>query len=165
MALAQPQGDARDGPHVRRDPLALAAVAAGGGLEQGAVPVDQLHRQAVELGLQDVLHRKALAEALPQPLVEPAQSRFLLVGVEGQHGSRVLDRRKGVERLPGDPLGRGVVRDQIGELLLQVLQLVEEAVVVRVGDIRTVFDVIEIVVVADLGSQLGDPFSGLGWIP
>jgi hypothetical protein len=72
----------------------------------------------------------------------------------------VLDGRKRVERLARDPLGGGVVGDQVGKLLFQVLQLMEQAVVVRVGDLRAVFDVVEIVVVADVGAQLGDPLGG-----
>ncbi len=159
LVVAQPQGDARDGADVGGDALALAAVAPGRGLQQGAVAVDHLDGGAVQLGLQHVLDGK-FAQSLAHALVKAAQRRFGLVGFERQHGGGVLDAREAVDRLAGDALGGGVLGDQVRELFLQRDQLAEELVVGRVRDFRRVFDVVEIVVVADLGPQSGDPRGG-----
>jgi hypothetical protein len=79
VAFAQAQGDGEDGAHVGSDALAAPAIAAGRGLEEDAVLVDELDGGAVELGLEDVLHGEAGPQALPQALVETAERRFGLV--------------------------------------------------------------------------------------
>jgi hypothetical protein len=54
------------------------------------------------------------------------------------------------------PLRRAVGRDEIGELGLQLPQLALEPVVLRVGDLRLVDDVVEVLVPAQLAPQLLD---------
>jgi hypothetical protein len=148
--IAQAQGDARDGADVRRDPLAAPAVAACRGLLEHPAAVDQLDREAVELGLEDVLDGKVGTQPFAEALVEPAERRLVLVGVQGEHRRRVLDGREAGQRLPGHALRGRVFGDQVGELLLQGDQLMIELVVRRVGERRLVFDVVEVIVVADL---------------
>ncbi len=160
LAVTQPQRDAGDGADVGRDPLAPPSVAAGRGLQQGAVPVDQLDGEAVELGLEDVLHGNVRSQALAHPLVEAAQRRLGLVGLQRQHGSRVLDSGKGVDGPAGYALSGGILGDEIGKLLLQRDQLPIQPVVLFVGDLGSVFDVVEVVVMADRGAQLVDPPGG-----
>ncbi len=128
LAVAQLQGDAGDGADVGGDPLPLAPVAAGGRLEEDAVAVDQLDGEAVELGLEHVLDGDVRPQPLAQALVEAAQGGLVLAGVERQHGRRVLDGGEAVDRRAGDALGGGVLGDEVGVLLLQLLQLLEEAV-------------------------------------
>ena len=60
---AERQGDRADRLHVRRDVLSGLAVAAGGGRREAPVFVDQAHRDAVDLGLDDVGAGFALEEA------------------------------------------------------------------------------------------------------
>ena len=123
--------------------------------------VDQLDREAVELRLEHVLDGEVRPQPLAQALVETAEGGLVLVRIERQHGRRVLDGGEAVDRLAGDPLGGGVLGDEVRMRRLQRLQLVEEPVELRVGDRRRVFDVVEVLVVADLGAQFRDLLRGL----
>jgi hypothetical protein len=58
-------------------------------------------------------------------------------------------------RLGGDALGRRVGRDEVGMLLLERLQLVEQRVVGVVADLGVVEDVVAVTVVLDRPAQLG----------
>jgi hypothetical protein len=82
LAVAQPQRHAGDGAHVGGDAFALAPVAARRGLQQGAVPIDQLDGEAVELGLEDVLDVGLRPQTLVHALVEAAQRRLRLVRLQ-----------------------------------------------------------------------------------
>ena len=145
LVAAQAQGDAGDRAHVGGDPLAAPAVAAGDGVLEQAVAVDQLDREAVELGLHGILdgHGVPAAQPFAQPLVEPAERRLVLVRVQGEHGRRVLDGREAGQRLAGDPLGGGVFVDQVGECSSSATSSWIELVVRRVGDPGLVLDIVE----------------------
>ena len=94
------------GAEVGGDVLPHLAVAAGGPFGELAVGVDQLHRQAVELGLADVVHL-VRAEDLVDPGVELGQ---LLVGEgvgQAEHRAAVGDRRGSGRRAFLPPGGWG----------------------------------------------------------
>ena len=158
---AQHHGQAADRLEVGGDVLADAAVTAGGAAHEAAARVEQRHAQAVDLRLADV------GEALAGQ--HPADARLELaqiVGaggvVEREHRDAVLDRLKGLDRRPRHPLGRAVGGDQVGELRLQGLELPHERVVLRVRDLGTRLDVVEVVVVVNALAQLSDPLRGIG---
>jgi len=62
-----------------------------------------------------------------------------------------------VERLRAHALGRRVRRAQLRVLGLEVAQLVEQRVVLAVGDVGVVEDVVAVVVVLELLPELGRP--------
>ena len=59
-------------------------------------------------------------------------------------------------------LRRGVARDELGMLVLERLQLVEERVVRRIRELRVVEDVVAVVVVLDQATELGGALCGSG---
>ena len=69
----------------------------------------------------------------------------------------MLHRREQVFRRRADPLRRRVRRDQLGELVLERDQLVDELVVVEVADLWIVEDVVAVAVMVDLLAKLLDP--------
>src|SRR5207249_3136541 len=79
---------------------------------------------------------------------------FVVGVVEAEHRHPVRPRRKRRRRLFADALGGAVGGDEVGELRLQVPQLALEAVVLRVGDLRPVEHVVEVLVPAQLAPQL-----------
>ena len=70
--------------------------------------------------------------------------------------SEVLDLDEALGGLGPDAASRRVLGGELGMLLLDLLQLVEEAVVLRVGDLRLVEHVVAVQVVLDLLAQLVD---------
>ena len=156
--LGQPPGradrqrDAADRAHVGGHVLAGEPVAAGGGAHQAPVAVRQAHRQAVDLELADV--RDLVAGDGPDPLV-PGPDLLLLERVlEAEHRPAVLDLDELAARLAAHPLRRRVRRDQVGVLGLEPGQLPVQRVVLGVGELRSVEDVVEVLVPADLPAQL-----------
>ncbi len=77
----------------------------------------------------------------------------------------MLRLHKALARFTSDALGRRVRRDQFRMFCLQALQLLHQAVKLRIADLRRVQDVIEVLVAADLFAQfhapiiLGDSFA------
>ena len=69
-------------------------------------------------------------------------------------GVRCCDLLEPVARRRADALRRRFGRDQLRVLLLERLELVEEPVVLGVGDLRLVEHVVEVEVVVDLLAQV-----------
>ena len=67
----------------------------------------------------------------------------------------MLDRIEALERPRAHALGRRIGAQQVGVGGLEVAQLVQQDVVVGVGDLRLVEDVIEVAVMLELRAQLG----------
>ncbi len=61
------------------------------------------------------------------------------------------------ERLPADPLGGGIGRDQLGMGGFELLQFAVEGVVVGVGDLGGVEHVVAILVMPDQLAELRQP--------
>ena len=74
----------------------------------------------------------------------------------------MFDARKFFARRTADALRGRFRRDEIGEILLQLLQLGKKLVVFAVGNNLPAFDVIRVVVPADFGGEFGMAFLGVG---
>ena len=144
-----------DRAHVRRHVVAPDPVAAGHAPHETSLLIMEGHRQAVDLRLGHVVDG-ALADLAEDPLLELPQLLFVVGVVEAEHRHPVRPRRKRRRRLFADALGGAVGGDEVGELRLQVPQLALEAVVLRVGDLRPVEHVVEVLVPAQLAPQLLD---------
>ena len=149
-----------DGADVRGDVLPGGAVAAGGAAHEATLLVEERDREAVELGLADVVDG---AGDEPGDPLTPREE--LLAGervVEREHRLEVGDlrERRRDPRRAGTPGGR-VGGDEIGVLGLEVAQLAHEIVVLGVADLGIVGAVVPLVVVADGLAQLRDPLGHL----
>ncbi len=154
----QPARHRGDGLDVRRHVLAGYAVAPGRGPIETALAVHERDRQPVDLELAQV--RAAAAEPLGpgHPCIEVLGREHV---VEAQQPLQVLDRREVRREPPADPLARRVRRPQLGDLLLDALQLAHHRVVVDVGDQRRVEHVVAVLVLEQLGGQLRMPLPGI----
>ena len=154
--------DVADGADVLGDIVAGGAVAAGGGVFQGAVLVEKGNGHAIDLGFQryvDILS----AEVFPEALVESDQLGLRGVRVfqlehiiDAEHGDGVGDLGEAFEGLGADALGGGVGIGELGVSFLQILEFAEQLVVIRIGDFRFGVSVIEAVVVVDELAQFRD---------
>ena len=127
------------------------------------VLVHERDRGAVDLRLGDVGDGLVRVEALAhvvRPLLERLVGRHLLeepIRVRWSTLELVGGRR-------AHALGRRVGADKLGILLLERLELVEEAVVVGVRDLRVVEDVVAVQVVLDLPRGARPRASGPPWM-
>jgi len=124
----QAQRNLPDGLDVLRDVLADFAIAARRRLDQRAVLVPQVDRQAVELEFGDVFDRRVAllqAQFTPHAGVEVAGAAGLDVGLGAnrQHGHLVPHLGEAFQDPAADPLGRRVGRQQVRIGRLQRLQL------------------------------------------
>ena len=105
-------------------------------------------------------YEEALANPFPDlpedPLLELAQFLLVVGVVEAEHRHAMHPRGERFRGPLSHPLRGAVGRDQFRELRLQVPQLALEPVVLRVGDLRLVGDVVEVLVPAHLAPQLLD---------
>ena len=131
VVAGEPLRDAPQRADVRGDVLAGAAVAAGGGPHQPAVPVDQRDRQPVDLELAQPAGLRGL-------LLRPRRPGAQLVGVEhvaeAHQPLEVLDRREVGRVRAHDLLRRAVRRPQVGVGVLERPQLGHQPVVLGVAD-------------------------------
>ena len=132
----QPVRHRGDGLDVGRDVLAGAAVAAGEGPDQATVLVEQVDGQTVDLELaQQRGRRDVLATEAGVPRLELGVGERV---VERLHPLEVVDRGELRRDRAADLLGRRVGGAELGELLLEALQLAQPDVVLRVGQRRVV---------------------------
>jgi hypothetical protein len=68
----------------------------------------------------------------------------------------VLDGVETLDGPAGDALRRRIARDQVGVLLLETLELVQEAIELFVGDLGRVVYVVLLFVMADGDTKRGD---------
>jgi hypothetical protein len=159
------QWDGGDRAQVVGDVLADLAVAARGPGLEDAVAVDQGDGQAVDLGLGDVLELGIL-DALAREVVAHAldpRAQLLLAARVGQreHRLAVDDLGQRGDRLAADALRGRVRRQQLGMLRLDGAQLVEQLVVLVVGDGGVVEHVVAPAVLGELLAQLRGALDGL----
>ena len=128
--------DARNGAHVVGDVFAGGAVAAGCRAHEGAVAVEQVHRQAVDLQLGQPL-RCAAGEVpgalfgLGQPGAQLFEGEDVL---EGVHALQVGDGCEGLDGFAADFLGGRVVGDQVRVLRLNDFEAAVELIVLGVRE-------------------------------
>ena len=159
------QGEIADRPCVVSDVVADAAVAASCCQRQAPVIVSQRHGDAVDLQLKNPGDRPRIAGRSEEglDLSRPGDEVVGGVGVvDRQHRDRMPHRGKAIEGLPSDPLGRAVGGDEIGMELLEIAELVDEPVVLEIGDLRCRLDVVTPVVVADQRAESRDALRGCG---
>ena len=145
----------RDGAHVGGDVLALAAVAARGGNHQAPALVAQRNRKAVDFHLGGDIERRCGVELQEAPDAANEVAR-LFVGedvAEREHAHRVADLGEFRGRRGADLLRGAFLAGEAWKALLQRLDALPQPVVVRVGDFRLVFLVIEPVVPLQLADE------------
>ena len=165
-AVVDPRRDVIDRPQVGRHVLSDHPVAAGRAAHERASAIGQRDREAVDLRLRDEAQLLRLDVQRAQAVVEAGLPGAELLGAAGvrkrEHRLRVADLLESVERAPGDALGRGVGRDELGMRRLELAQLAYQRVVCVVADLGVVQLVVAVVVVCDLAPQLLDPVSRRG---
>ena len=152
---AQDHRQRADGPEIRRDVLADAAIAARRAAYEAAALVHQRDPEPVDLWLADVVE-VCTGQRTTQTRLELAQ----IVGrgrvVEREHCCAVLDGTERIDGLAGHALRRAVGGDEVGECALEIPQLAHERVVLGVRDLGSRLGVIQVIVVVDLLPQLAD---------
>ena len=91
----QLEGDSANGSHIGGNILAGGTVAAGRGLHQYAVFVENTHREAVELKLAAVGEIVSAFQAILYPLVEGEKALFIKHVVQRQHRHFMADLAEG----------------------------------------------------------------------
>ena len=165
--VLDPQRDRADRAQVLRHVLAHLAVAARSAADERAVLVDERDREPVDLWLGHevhLAHLDALTREIALRAEHPCGELVLVAGVgERQHRLQMPDLVELVERLTADALGGRVRREQIGMVPLEVTQLVQQRVVLDVGDLGVVEDVVAVSVVLELLAELAGPPRRLLW--
>ncbi len=142
-AAAQRQRNRANRADIGGHVLAARAVAAGGAAAQRSVLVSERDAQAVDLELGHVRDGiLATFGALSDALVERAQFLVVVGVVEAEHRHEVLDRVEAFDGTSGNALRRRIDGDEIGVVGLELLELVQQRVELRVGDLGIVVDVI-----------------------
>src|SRR6185295_19516516 len=100
------------------------------------------------------------AQRLPDALVECAHLPLVEGIADRQHRRAVLHFAELRQRRTAYALGRRIRRAQLGVLGLQRLQLAEQLVVLRVGDLRRVLHVVEPVMALEGFAEGFDSFRG-----
>ncbi len=129
IVIVEPQRDRADRTEVVGHVLADFPISAGRAALEHSVAINQRDRQAVDLGLGDVLEL-GVVDPLPRQVVaHPLDPRPQLIrgaGVgEREHRLRVPDLDQIADGLTADPLRRGVWRDQLRMRGLDRAQLIE----------------------------------------
>lgn len=164
--------DAVDGADVVGDVVACLAVAAGGGVIEGAISVDERDRDAIDLGFDgdgDIFAAEVFLEALVER-DEFGVGNVVVFWVEledvvdGKHRDEVGDLLEAFDGIPADALGGGVGVGELGVFFFEFLEFAEDFVVFGVGDFRGGVGVVEPVVVLEVLTELGDAVfrAGLG---
>src|SRR5437762_3289264 len=100
--------------------------------------------------------RLAEAAASSDAFVEGFQFVFVVRIVEAEHRRQMLDCVEALDWPSRDTLRRGIGGDEIGIVRFELLELVEEAVELFVGDLGIGVDVVTLFVMADLVTKLFD---------
>ena len=133
VVVGQPVGHVVEGQELLGDGLPHRAGAARGADREHAPPVHAVDGRAVDLQLARPADRRALGQAADDPIGPGPQVRLAEDVVERLHRLEVLERREGgVERRPHLLRGR-VGRAELGEALLDRLELVEAGIELRIG--------------------------------
>ncbi len=140
------------------DVLPDLAVTAGRPPLEHAVPIQQAHRQTIDLRFGDIFELRILDPLPRQVIAHPGDPGPQLVrGArvrQRQHPLGVAHLLEVADRFTADPLGRGIRGDELGMVGLDLAELVDQGVVDVVADLRIVEDVIPVAVVVELLAQL-----------
>jgi hypothetical protein len=141
------------------DVLAHPPIAPGGRHGQAPALVDELDAGAVELRLDHVGDLALGLQHAPDAFVEGAHLVRIHGVVEGEHGNAVRHLCEALGRRGADAPGGGVGARQLGVARFEVLELPEQAVVLRVRDLGRVLEVVEPAVTVQRVDQLVDPLA------
>ena len=158
IGLSQSQRHGRDCSGVLGNTLALGAVATRNRTYEPPTLVDQSDGSTVELGLEQVFHMPL--HTLANALVEATHVVLTVRRVEREHRSGVKEGRELRLRFTAYTLGRRVPGDEVGIRFLDSLKPPEEMIVVLVREFGARLNVVEVVVVADLGTKPLDLVGG-----
>ena len=118
------------------------------------------HGQPVNFKLAGIFH-PVQAQGPPDPAIEFAQGLPGKGVLHPQHRHLVGQGGEAGQGLPAHPLGGGIGGAQLRVALLQLHQLLHQAVKFGVADDGVVQDMVAVVVLLDLPPQGGDAFPGL----
>ena len=154
----QAQRHAADRLEVFRDVVAGLAVAAGRAGFQQAVFVAQVHREAVDLWLDEPCERLAGEQLFHahDPFAQRVDAVLREEIVERKHRHRVAHAFETGRRLFPDTPRRRVGRDQPGVGVFEVAEFAEKGVVFRVGNRGRGFVVVAAVVLLKLAPEPGE---------
>ena len=155
-AAEHAQRDRLDRAEIDGDVLSALPVTARRTAHEDAVLVDERHRRAVDLRLEDVGDGLVGVETLTHivgPLLQRLPGRDLL---EGAHRREVRHLREAGRGRCADALRGRIGSDEVGMLVFERPQLVEQHVVGAVVDLGIVEDVVAVIVVLDEPAKLRD---------
>ncbi len=109
--------------------------------------------EAVKFEFADVLDLLGGGEAGFEAIGPGAEVRLVVGVVEREHGAGVGEFGEAVFGLAADALGRGVGGDEVGVGGLEEFEAVHEGVVLGVGQLGGVKDVVEVLMVAEVGAE------------
>jgi len=142
VRIVEAERNIAHGAQIRGYDLADDAVAARGARHQHAVLVGEAHRGAIDLELLGVRALRILAD-------EPGEARLPLAQLvvvervpQRDHGEEVSVLGELTLRRSANALRGRVERAELGVLLLEVAQLAIHAIVLEIGDLRTVEHVV-----------------------
>ena len=161
-ARSELEGQGANRPKIDGDIFTDCAVSARCAAHKSSLIVDQFDRQPVELrlgGVDDLFGFQLAFHAGVE------RTHILLIGhgVETQHRLLVRDLCEFRQRRCPDPLGGGVAGDQVRMGGFQIDQFAKESVVFRVGNLRPILRVIEMVVASDFSTEGCDAFFDGTW--
>ena len=153
----EPQRQRPDRPQVAGDVLPDLSVPPRRAPHEPAVRIDEFHRQPVVFGFQAVF--EVLPTDLPlHPVGELAELRLVVDALEREHRRLVLHFGEPVGHRSADALRGRVGGDEFLVGGFEALQLPEERVVLVVVDLRSVEDVVPVVVMTDRLHEFPVPF-------
>jgi hypothetical protein len=163
------EGDGADGSDVVGDVVAGGSVAAGGGVFEFAVAVEEGDGDAVDFGFYgdgDVGAAEVFAEAFVEGDEVVLGAGGVLGGdgfggeledvVDAEHGDGVGDFLEAVDGFAADAEGGGVGVVELGVLFFEGFEFAEEGVVFGVGDFGCGLGVVEAVVAIEFGAEVAD---------
>ena len=144
-----------DGADVLRHVFTVLAIAPRRSLNQYAVFVAQVHRQAIKFQLGDILDRwvgVGQRQLFADAGVKGLRTAGLGIGfgADAEHGYGMAHAGEGVQRLATNALRGGVRGQQRGVGSFQRLQFAKQPVVLGVGDCRIVQHIVAVGVVVQL---------------
>ena len=164
----QLQWNVAHGTHIGADVLTRAAIAPGGAAHQMAVLIKQADRQTIQFGFAAVLDYSAIAEQVTRRQIQSfahaaveIEQILLLEGIaQTQHRHFVAHLTERRQCRATDPLGWRLGCHQLRVLRLERLELIEQTVVLGVGNAGFVEHVVAVVVGVNFAAQFGDALGG-----
>ena len=140
----------------------MGAVSACRAADQTSVVVGQRDAEAVDLQLRHAPRRRQVRAPPLCTRSSNALSSSSLRVVQAEHRRNVRHRLEPLNRPPGHPLGRRIGRDEIRMRRFELLELVEQAIELFVGDFGGVLNVVELLVTANRVTKRSRALLGSG---